>query len=82
MWRRVASGLQVGFGALGGIYASTVFMQKEAPTYRTGLWAVTGAQLYLVVSTLGMVLHYRRQNRRADRGEVVLEALEGFRYTY
>ena len=38
---RVASGLQVAFGAVGGIYASTVFMQKEAPLYRTGLWAVT-----------------------------------------
>ena len=38
---RVASGLQVAFGAIGGIYASTVFMQKEAPLYRTGLWAVT-----------------------------------------
>jgi hypothetical protein len=96
--RMVASGLQVrlavffrdlsskrrkvGFGAIGGIYASTVFMQKEAPTYRTGLWAVTGAQLYLAVSTLGMTYHYWRQNRKADRGEVVLEGMEGFRYTY
>jgi len=38
---RVASGMQVAFGALGGIYASTVFMEKEVPHYRTGLWAVT-----------------------------------------
>jgi hypothetical protein len=79
---RVASGLQVGFGALGGIYASTVFMQKEAPTYRSGLWAVTGAQLYLAVSTISMTLYYWRQNKKADRGEVVLEGLESFRYTY
>lgn len=57
-------------------------MQKEAPTYRTGLWAVTGAQLYLIVSTLGMVLHYWRQNKKADRGEVVLEGMDNFRYTY
>lgn len=72
----------MGFGAVGGIYASTVFMQKEAPTYRTGLWAVTGAQLYLFVSTLGMTYHYWRQNKKADRGEVVLEGMEDFRYTY
>ena len=78
----MASGFQIAFGALGGIYASTVFMQKEAPTYRTGLWAVTGAQLYLVVSTIGLTYHYWRQNKRAERGEVVLEGMESFRYTY
>ncbi|ORX99557.1 major facilitator superfamily domain-containing protein [Clohesyomyces aquaticus] len=77
--RMVASGLQVAFGTLGGIYASTTFMQKEAPLYRTGLWAVT---FYMLISTGIMVWHYRRQNRRADRGDVVLEDMEGFRYTY
>jgi MFS-type transporter involved in bile tolerance (Atg22 family) len=79
---RVASGLQVAFGAIGGIYASTVFMEKEAPSYRTGLWAVTGVQLYLIVSTTGILFHYWRQNKKADRGGIVLEGLEGFRYTY
>jgi hypothetical protein len=78
---RVASGLQVAFGAIGGIYVSTVFMEKEAPLYRTGLWAVTGARLYLVVSTTGILFHYWRQNKKADRGGIVLEGLEGFRYT-
>jgi hypothetical protein len=57
-------------------------MEKESPTYRTGLWAVTGAQLLILVGTAGMVLHYRRMNAKADRGEVVLEEMEGFRYTY
>lgn len=79
---RVASGFQVGFGAIGGIYASTVFMEKEVPHYRTGLWAVTGAQLYLIVSTVLMVFFYWRQNKKADRGEVILEGLDTFRYTY
>lgn len=79
---RVASGFQVGFGAIGGIYASTVFMEKEAPDYRSGLWAVTGAQLYLILSTVLMVLFYWRQNKKADRGEIVLEGLASFRYTY
>ncbi|KAK2787888.1 hypothetical protein FQN51_003059 [Onygenales sp. PD_10] len=32
--RAVASGLQVAFGAIGGIYASLTFMEKEAPTLR------------------------------------------------
>lgn len=57
-------------------------MEKEIPTYRTGIWAVTGAQLYLIVSTCLMVFYYWRQNKKADRGEIVIEGLEGFRYTY
>ncbi|EEP80516.1 predicted protein [Uncinocarpus reesii 1704] len=37
--RAVASGLQIAFGAVGGIYASLTFMEDEAPTYFSGLWA-------------------------------------------
>lgn len=48
----------------------------------TGLWAFTGAQLYLIVSALGMIYHYWRQDKKADRGEVVLEGMQDFRYTY
>jgi hypothetical protein len=41
--RSVGSGLQFAFAAIGGIYASCTFMQKEAPSYRTGVWcAVVG----------------------------------------
>jgi hypothetical protein len=79
---RVASGLQVAFGAIGGIYASTTFMEHEAPLYRSGLWAITGTQLFLLLGSAGMVCHYWRMNKKADRGEVVLEGMEGFRYTY
>lgn len=57
-------------------------MEREIPTYRSGIWAITGAQLYLIVSTCAMVFHYWRQNKKADRGEIVLEGMEGFRYTY
>lgn len=57
-------------------------MQREAPTYRTGLWDVTGAQLYLIVLTVSMVYYYCRQNKKADYGEMVLEGMENFRHTY
>ena len=63
-------------------YASTVFMQKEAPTYGTGLWDVTGAQLYLIVLTVSMVYYCCRQNKKADRGDMVLEGMKNFRHTY
>lgn len=57
-------------------------MEHEAPNYRTGIWAVTGAQLYLILSTVGLTYHYWRENKKADRGEKLIENLEGFRYTY
>ncbi|KAF2488346.1 MFS general substrate transporter [Lophium mytilinum] len=36
--RSMASGIQFVFAAVGGIYASTTFKQKEYPSYRTGVW--------------------------------------------
>jgi hypothetical protein len=57
-------------------------MEHEAPLYRNGLWAVTGAQFFIIVGTGFMVLYYWRMNKKADAGEVVLEDMEGFRYTY
>jgi MFS family permease len=80
--RMIASGFQIAFGAIGGIFGSTVFMQKEFPTYRSGLWAVTGAQLFLILATCLMSFHYWRQNKKADRGEVIIEGLASFRHTF
>ncbi|EXJ91890.1 hypothetical protein A1O3_00440 [Capronia epimyces CBS 606.96] len=37
--RAVASGFQIAAGAIGGIYASTTFIAKQAPKYAGGLWA-------------------------------------------
>ncbi|KAH7034785.1 major facilitator superfamily domain-containing protein [Microdochium trichocladiopsis] len=80
--RMVASGLQVGFGAIGGIYASTVMMEREAPLYRTGLWAVCGTQFFLVLSTVFLCVFCWHKNKKADKGDVVIEEMDGFRYTY
>jgi hypothetical protein len=67
--RSVANGVQFVFAAIGGIYASTTFMQEEYPIYRTGVCAM-------------MFLHFRTKNRAADeRGEIIQEEVS-FRYTY
>ncbi|KAI2433615.1 hypothetical protein LOZ19_005422, partial [Ophidiomyces ophidiicola] len=72
--RAVASGLQVAFGAVGGIYASLTFMEKEAPRYFSGLWAgiVGGAQFLIIVGCvtddgkLGMPAVHDRGERGDD----------------
>jgi cbb3-type cytochrome oxidase subunit 3 len=78
----VANGVQFVFAAIGGIYASTTFMQKEYPTYRTGVWCAVGTQFLLIILCAVMFLHFRKKNRAAEeRGDYIQEE-ESFRYTY
>lgn len=80
--RAVSSALQVAFGAIGGIYASVTFMQKEAPDYPTGLWAAAATQIFTIVAAVGMAGYYWAKNRQADREHEAVEGLERFRYTF
>lgn len=80
--RAVASALQVAFGAIGGIYASVTFIQKEAPDYPTGLWAAAATQIFLIVASACLWMYYFFSNRKADRLHVPIEGLTSFRYTY
>lgn len=85
--RSVASALQIGFGAIGGIVASTVFRQRDAPGYVVGLWVSAGLQFYTFVVLAVTSWCFYKTNRRADgqvaRGEVEapIEGQVGFRYT-
>ncbi len=85
--RSTASALQIGFGAIGGIVASTVFRQKDAPGYVVGLWVSAGLQFYTLAVLAATSWYFWRMNKRADgqaeRGEVVdpIEGQVGFRYT-
>ncbi|KAF1948631.1 phthalate transporter-like protein [Byssothecium circinans] len=85
--RSVGSALQIGFGAIGGIIASTTFSQKEAPRYKTGLWVTAGLQFWILGVLCVTTTVFMRRNKRVDgqaqRGEPI-EAIEGqvgFRYT-
>jgi hypothetical protein len=80
--RSVANGVQFVFAAIGGIYASTTFMQKEYPSYRTGVWCAVATQFLLIILCGLMFLHFKGKNRAADeRGELIQEE-ESFRYTF
>jgi hypothetical protein len=47
--RSVASALVIGFGGVGGIFATTVFRQKDYPRYRPGILAVVACQIMIIV---------------------------------
>lgn len=81
--RGVGSALQIGFQAIGGIIASTVFRQVDAPTYVPGLWTVAGLQFLLLGLVATTTFLFSRANKRCERGTLgkPIEGLEGFKFT-
>ncbi|KAF2685980.1 MFS general substrate transporter [Lentithecium fluviatile CBS 122367] len=85
--RSVGSALQIGFGAIGGIIASTTFRQKDAPRYVTGLWVTAGLQLWILAVLCVTTTVFWRRNKKVERdvasgGPVEhIEGQPGFRYT-
>jgi MFS family permease len=81
--RSVGSALQIGFGAIGGIIASTSFKQADAPKYVPGLWATAALQLFILAALCVTSSYFYIKNRQLDRGTLTkpIEGQEGFKYT-
>jgi hypothetical protein len=82
MKRAVGTAILVGGGGCGGIIAANVFRQQDAPKYLPGLYTAIAVQALTIVLVSKNFLVFHRQNRKADRGETLIEGTEGFRYTY
>ncbi|KJR87772.1 Major Facilitator Superfamily protein [Sporothrix schenckii 1099-18] len=80
--RNVVTVIQIVSAAIGGIYSALVFRQQDAPNYVPGVIAM--GLLILVGGIVSLVssIVFFFQNKRADRGEVVLEESPDFRYTW
>ncbi len=79
--RAIAAAVMIAGGGLGGIIASNAFQQKDAPGYRPGLDVVMAVQALTILLVCKNFWLFTRANRRADRGEIVIEGRPGFRYT-
>ncbi|KAM5454840.1 hypothetical protein MaudCBS49596_002137 [Microsporum audouinii] len=81
--RAIGTALQIGFGALGGIVASTTFREQDGPKYVPGLWVTTGFQLFIIVAVACTSFIFWRRNKQVDDGtaKTPIEGLEGFKYT-
>ncbi|KAF8622741.1 hypothetical protein AX15_006831 [Amanita polypyramis BW_CC] len=80
--RAVMTGLVESFAAAGGVFASTVFQQKDFPRYIPGVYATIGCQLLLLLLLLITTMHFVGKNYRARTdASVVLEGQVGFLYT-
>ncbi|KAL8988717.1 MAG: hypothetical protein Q9177_002254 [Variospora cf. flavescens] len=81
-WKRAfCSATLVGMGALGGIVGSTVFRSEDSPTYVPGLSVAMGSQVLILLTVAALTLTFKANNKKADRGEKVLEDSPSFRYT-
>jgi MFS family permease len=81
-WKRaLCSATLVGFGGIGGIVGSTVFREKDAPQYGPGIMATMTANGLVIVIVGLLSIKFHLANKRAERGEEIIEGQEGFRYT-
>lgn len=79
--RAFTAAVVIAFGGIGGIIASVAFIEKEAADgYPTGVWLTVAMNAVLILVSAGLRLYMAWANRRADRGLVVLEGHEDFRY--
>ncbi|KAL2865433.1 major facilitator superfamily domain-containing protein [Aspergillus lucknowensis] len=91
----IASAMQIGFGNCGGLVASNVFFDDEAPRYWTGFGVSLGMTWVCGVSCFVFLLYLVRENKARELGkrdyryELPAEEREnlgdghpGFRFTY
>jgi FtsH-binding integral membrane protein len=69
----------VSFGGIGGIFATTVFRQSDAPHYMPGIYATIGCQLVLLASLAVTTVYFKTQNREVQKAPA--EGKPGFVYT-
>ncbi|KAK5084466.1 hypothetical protein LTR05_005542 [Lithohypha guttulata] len=94
--RGVGLAMHVGFGNLGGVLSSFVFLSKDSPQFVQGLAILISLNVMAAILAGVMTVYYRRENARRDRehkapevyteDEKLLERTKGdyatfFRYT-
>ena len=81
-WKRAfCSATLVGMGGVGGIAGSLIFRSQDAPGYFWGFIGTIVACCVVIITTLALTFVFWRRNKKADRGELIIEGIEEFRYT-
>ena len=76
--RAISSAIVVAAGGVGGIIAGASYRQQDAAGgYRPGLWTTIAAQLTVIAICLGLMGYFRKENRTAERGETVIQGMQG-----
>jgi len=65
--RGVGIAMHVGFGNLGGVASSYIFLAKDKPKYYPGYGTLLACQTMALCLSLFMTIYLRRENARRDR---------------
>ncbi|KAF8070732.1 major facilitator superfamily domain-containing protein [Lyophyllum atratum] len=82
--RAVSTAMIISFGGIGGIFATTVFRQKDFPRYLPGIYATIACQILLLLLLAITTIYFWKQNKRvcvARPGAPTVEGQPAFVYT-
>ncbi|KAL2841590.1 major facilitator superfamily domain-containing protein [Aspergillus pseudoustus] len=65
----IASAMQIGFGNCGGLVASNVFFNEEAPGYKTGFGVSLGMTWICGLSCFAFLMYLVRENKAREQGK-------------
>ncbi|PKY08745.1 MFS general substrate transporter [Aspergillus campestris IBT 28561] len=65
----IASAMQIGFGNCGGLVASNIYFDSEAPGYRTGYGVSLGMTWICGLSCMAFLWYLVKENKLRERGE-------------
>jgi MFS family permease len=82
-WKRVFTAAAVSaLNGAGGIAGSFIVRQNEAPRYLTAVWVSIGSHVFIIGFVAAFSLYFWSANRLQRSKGKLLEATEGFRYSY
>ncbi|KAK5168292.1 uncharacterized protein LTR77_006861 [Saxophila tyrrhenica] len=79
--RAMTTALMTIGGAFGGIISGNIFREQDAPTYVPGIAICMSFQVITIFLVCKNFIVYSWCNRKADRGEMVIQGEPSFRYT-
>ena len=82
-WKRAFTAAVVTmFNGAGGIAGSFIVRSSEAPRYPTAVWISIGSHLFIIGIVTAFSAYFYIANKRQRAGKTLLEAIDGFRYTF
>lgn len=82
-WKRAFTAAAVtAMNGAGGIAGSYIVRSVEAPRYMTAIWISIGSHILMIGFVAVFSLYFAVANNQQRNGKVLLEATEGFRYTF
>lgn len=81
-WKRAfCSATLIGAGGIGGVAGSLIFRSQDRPHYHPGIYGCIACNVLIIIVVVINTIIFRSENKKADRGEKVLEGDPNFRYT-